>query len=274
MKSINQINAFVQRDAVIGMYHKCGDDYNTFTPNWRNKHFWYKFGERRSQITPCGNFLYAAASDSLKYFCGLKDYDVRRAAHIYGDDHYFTSLRITSISLYLRLTGVYIEVQTSFSKILPQFLKIRVKSSATFENFDFVKYFEERILPEYLYKEGLFRNIQLYYHLNKQDAKKWYLKHYSKPHRSEPGYIDTLDSIYKRLRKKLNLVVSVYNCFNYAQLLRLLKMERAKVKTNVLKEPSPFDLHEQYSSMYDDDEHIEEFINETFSDYPQPAIFI
>lgn len=260
VKSINQINSFCNSNQTIQMYREIDSD-----RSWRSKSYCHHYKHGDSYQSNAGTDLYIAANRYLIDYCGMQQYDCTKYKH-YEIDGFKVS-----INQKITLSGVYIEVyHYGSTEIMPYFSSYKIRSNETYDQFDPIKYFENNILPKYLYASGLFRNIQLCYGCSKKDAISWYKKMNTK----ERVYVVDTDKAWRQLfKRKLNILIENY--FTDSELKTLFKVtSRCNVRTKMFKAPSIWELSEQYGCEYDTEEYIEEFIHDQLSDYPKNSILV
>lgn len=277
--TINQINGRVISNPTIQYYQYLSQDYIKYSDEWRHRYFEFFLSGRQYNITPLGNFIYGAAERDFKRIIqtdtrGLYSYDNKYFAIE------FCNKRIEfQLSLRIDFRGVYLRCDTNF-KAIEQFMgnsfaPIKVRSNSTLAEFDLQEYFIKKILPKYLYPEGIFRNIQIIENCSKKEALEYYRKYLSinATHKYEEERIDSYTAITKRLKKKLNIVACGF--ISEAKLLRVLKTTKTQpVTTELHPEPSFWELSDLYSQTYDEDGHEEQFINHEFEErYSKHSIF-
>lgn len=276
MKTINQINSFVERDQTINFYRELCTDEARWN-SWKNRSFdfcyFYNGQKHEHRVTPAGNWIYGQAVRQLCRYRGTDDF------YNYERDHRSAKTEITfncytlefRLSLEIGLNGIQLIVQTNF-KPFERYQRFAVRSNLTFETFDIADYFQKRILPKYLYAEGLFRNIQVMRNCSKKEALEFYLQ-FVKPAKQEKEFIDTEKAWKHLFLKRLNIEIA--DDLSERLLPRLFNtLERQKTRRKLFKHPSPFELSDMYSSEFDTDGHEEEFLDGIYSDYPKNAMFI
>ena len=277
MKTINQINSFVQRDQTIQFYISLGTQAARWN-DYRNRSFdfcyHYEGKKHPHRVSPAGNWIYGQAWRQLCRYRGTDDFhnyerDHRRARTEYNFNHYNLQF---DLSLEISLQGIILIVQTNF-KSFERYQRFTVKSNSTFEALNIADYFRKKVLPKYLYPEGMFRNIQVMRNCSKKEALEFYLQ-YVKPKKDQvTAYIDTEKAWKKRFLRHLNIEIA--DDISERFLPAIFKTtERQKIRRKLFKHPSAFSLSEMYSSDYDEDGHEEDFLNEFYSEYPKNAMFI
>lgn len=287
-KSINQINAFCDRNQTIAHY-KYFDSNQAKYANpqpWQTRYFDYQYQWRgetyKRRVTPVGNWIYGDAIRELAIYRGTDDnYNYERdTRHVHLDIDDPAGSIAVSITAWLKvdIDGVWIRWDANMKRsalsdepIIPRTDLVRVRSNQTFEALDIEAYFTRFILSKYLYQPGLFRDIQLYLGLSKADAKKWYAV--ARQRSKEKATINPEKPLLRRIRRKLN--IDVKDWFTDRQLVLILKSQRRrKVRHKLFKQPSPFELLDRYHQEYDTDDHLEQFVNEELDDFGKHVIFV
>lgn len=274
MKTINQINSFVERDQTINFYRElCTDEARW--KDYRNRSFdfcyYYEGKKEPRRISPAGTWIYGQAVRQLCRYRGTDDfYNYERDHRSATEEVIFNCYTLEfRLALEIGLNGIQLIVQTNF-KSFERYQRFMVRSNCTFESLDIADYFRKKILPKYLYAEGLFRNIQVMRNCSKKEALEFYLQFVKNPTKE---FIDTEKAWKHRFLKRLN--IDIADDISERILPRLFStMERQKTRRKLFKYPSLFSLSEMYSNEFDTDGHEEEFLNEVYSEYPQNAMFV
>jgi hypothetical protein len=273
MRSINGVNQLLGQDPTIQMYLELSQDKYRYENHWRHRYYEFNRSGRIDRLSQIGNWLYGAAMN--------KFYEIMQLPNEYN---YESTHRGAKVTLYwngyernirLRMCadiiGIYIEcASNSEFKPISGYNRWYVRSNQSFQELDIETYFRKKILPNYLFAEGLFRNIQVYRNLTKQEALQWY-KEYVKSHKD--NIIDIDKALHNRIKKKLNMELQDHLPMNVITSL-LKTMKRKKVRSKLFKHPNSFMLHEMYSNEYDTEDNMETFIHEYYSQFPKNAVFI
>lgn len=271
--SINGLNQKLMQSEIVQTYLKLSSDkyrYENYN-DWRLQSYNFKRFDRVDRLSILGNYIYGAAMRELHDFAGVENYykyeTFNKSANI--EIRFLNYCRDINIYLRTELEGTYIECRGANFKPLSGYNRWFVKSNKPLKDFDFVAYFKQKILPNYLYKEGLFRNAQIMLNTDKKAVLKWY----SEVMKQKDNTIDIDKALQNRLKKKLN--IEMVDFIPYTQIVNVLnKFDRQKRRAKLYKHPSPLEMHDMYLSEHDDDDNIEGFINEFYSEYPKNAIFI
>lgn len=274
MKSINKINGAILNSASINFYNSLSADYDNYRYNWRNRYFTYTLPgwNEPVSLTPAGNFIFREAMRELDRIAGAKGKTKTAKLEL---EYMNEPILHISINTEVNMSGVTISYNTKFAPMKENnFKHFKIRSNETLEALDIEKYFKEKILSKYLFAPGLFRNIQLIRNLSKTEAIQWYktwIKAAQKPDQWE-AEAQASKTLKQRLKKKLN--IRLEDSFKDAYLIHLLKINnRHKRTVQLFREPSIFDMAERYSSHYDTEDNMEEFLEEEFSEFPKKAIF-
>lgn len=274
--TINQLNGRLAANQTIEFYHSLNwyDKDAVNRENWRNRYFKFdRYGESVS-MSVSGNFIYGAAETYFKRIAGISGYDYHR-------DHrqvFFEIEGITGNKLQFQvraeqdMNGVRLVVETNFKPLkgADYYAYFKIRSHSTFAGLDVKEYFMRRVLRKYLFEPGLFRDIQIWKNCSKVEAMQVY-KEIIKP---KPFEVDTWKAWRRLFKRRLNIQISddipetllpsLYHSYQFQ-----------KSRKKLFKQPSVFEMHEEYSSQYDDEENMEGFVNEYFEgNYPKNAIFI
>jgi hypothetical protein len=273
MRSINGVNQLLAHDQTIQMYLELRKEKYRYENHWRHRYYPHNRGGRIDRLSPIGNWLYGAAMTRFYEIMQLPD------RYCYENTHRSTTVtlfwngyeRNIRLRMCADIIGIYIEcASNSEFKPISGYNRWYVHSNQSFKDLNIETYFRKKILPMYLFPEGLFRNIQVYKNLTKAEALEWY-KLYVKA--SKDNVIDIDKALHNRMKKKLN--VELQDHLSMSSILNVLKnTPRFKKRTKMYKHPSPFELHDMYSSEYDDDDNMEAFINQYYSQFPKNATFI
>jgi hypothetical protein len=273
MRSINGVNQLLAQDQTIQMYLELSQEKYRYENHWRHKYYPHNRGGRIDRLSPIGNWLYGAAMTRFYEIMQLPDRYCYDSTHRSANVTLFWNGYERNIRLRMcaDIIGVYIEcASNSDFKPISGYNRWYVRSNQSFQDLNIETYFRKNILPKYLFAEGLFRNIQLYKNLTKQDALKWY-KEYMKSQKD--NVIDIDKALHNRLKKKIN--VELQDHLPMGIIINILKtMKRSKKRAKLFKHPSSFMLHEMYSNEYDTDDDMETFIHEYYSQFPKNAVFI
>jgi hypothetical protein len=150
-----------------------------------------------------------------------------------------------------------------------------MRSNKSLSELDIKEYFDKKILPKILFAPGLFRNIQIVRNCDKKAAIEFYKEYisFNRVVNTEFDEVDTNKALRQRVCKKLNILVECDKTDR--ELLSLLATtDRQKTRKKLFRFPSVWELSEMYANEYDDDIHLEGFVNEIENDYPKNAIFI
>ena len=251
MKTINQWNGFVDsRPSCIEMYKEMCKPENYYAQNnWRYKEFKFVHGYR----TILGNYIFGQAEAEKNYFLhGKRNPIPYRVTHKYIDinidDYRFRcSARIDGLSSKF----VFKMEQTTFApmKDINPFV---VKSNDPMDMFDLERYFKTFLLPKYLFPEGLFRNIQLLFNCSKKEAVEKYKEH--------KGYVSESDRIRiaRGILKRKNIYLPSHCDVEFAEkaVIACINHPRYKKRKEVEKAISPWELMEDLTYQFDDDEDI------------------
>ncbi len=147
------------------------------------------------------------------------------------------------------MSGVFLEVETDFKPFRAEgctrwqpYQRVLIRSNETWEQLDIEKYFLKKVLSKFMYNEGVFRDIQLLYNINKQDAREKYNE--IKAAAKQDEQVDTFKALRQLIKKRVNILIDCNGFFRDSQLLPLLKQPRRKKRANGIKTPS-------FSEVYD-----------------------
>jgi len=250
--TINQINGRLKNCQTIAEYKKNGTDAERYNyKNYRNKSFNFLYGDRPANVSMNGNFIFGAALKSLNRICQLPDkFDVRYRkleVEVFGlriikSKHFILKAEVT-------MSGVFLEIETDFKPFRAEgctrwqpYQRVLIRSNETWEQLDIEKYFLKKVLPKFMYNEGVFRDIQLLFNINKKEAREKYIEISTKAKQNEE--VDTFKSLRQQIKKRVNILVDQNGWFRDSQLLPLLKQPRRKKRANGIKTPS-------FSEVYD-----------------------
>lgn len=274
--TINQLNGRLAANQTIEFYHSLNwyDKDAANRENWRNRYFKFdRYGESVS-MSVSGNFIYGAAETYFKRIAGISGYD-------YSRDHrqvFFEIEGITGNRLQFQvraeqdMNGVRLVVETNFKPMKGEnyYAYFPIRSHSTFANLEVKEYFMQRVLRKYLFAPGIFQNIQIWKNCTKKEA----IEKYKEIKHIKQEEVDIWKAWRQLFKRKLNIQISddipetllpsLYHSYQWQ-----------KGRKKLFKNPSVFEMHEEYSSQYDDDENMEGFVNEYFEgNYPKNAIFI
>lgn len=277
LPTINQINGRLLNQPAIKEYL-----FNSTTKqqwnfdNYKNRSFNFVFlnhynEPRQYNLSINGNFVFAAAMKELATviktttdYCNTH----KKEEYLNIGEIYFT------INTKIDVNGVIMSITTNFkpfdepnennSRIYKTF---KVKSNKTFADFNQIEYLE-KLLNRFLFPAGMFRKIQLMYNLNKTEVAAKYreiLKIWRKPTKES---IDTNLVLIRRIKRKLNISVDPYDIINDWKLINLLKTtKRYKRTAKAVKAPNMFQLLEDATSQFDNEDEIMEYANEYLNEY-------
>lgn len=275
MKTINQINSFIEQDQTINFYVSLCTDYQQYRHNWRNQHFTFLRQDRSpAHLSPAGNWIYGQAVRQLCRYRGTDDFynyerDNRSALMEIDFSHYSLEFKL---KLEIGLQGIQLIVYTNF-KEFKHYERFAVRSNESFESLDIANYFLKKILPKRLYPEGIFRNIQVMRNCSKAKAREFYKEHVSLTRERKPEYIDTEKAWKQLFLRRFN--IEICDSINEKSLPRIAgSMKRQGTRKKLFKYPSMFELCDRYSSEHDEDGHEEEFLSEVENEYPKNVMFI
>jgi hypothetical protein len=269
--TINQLNGRIASNPTIQFYESLYE----WRSDWRNRSFMFKRRDELVSLSITGNFIYGAAMREYERIAGISGYDYHRdSKQEYWDiEGVFGKLQF-QVRLQRSMNGVKMSVETNFNAItdVRRTVFFKVKSNKTFEELGAREYFEKRILPQYLYAPGIFRNIQIWMNCGKKEALQKYKE--LKENGKEPFEVDVFKAWRRLFKRRLNIQVADFFPEHY--LPAIYKSYQYQNKRKILfKQPSTFELHDYYSNEHDDDENMESFVNEYFdSNFPKNAIFI
>jgi hypothetical protein len=281
--TINQINGRLAANQTIQFYHSLnwyGNHPNR--DNWRNKHFKFSRFGQEDRLTPAGNFIYAAALRQFQLIAGINTgYDYNRDnKSVFFELECYDHLLQFQVRVKRDMDGVRLEVNTNFKpiKVNDEYQTVFVvRSNKTFEEFDVKEYFINQVLPKYLYAPGVFRNIQIWKKCSKKEAIEIY-KRLFKLRKPEPmTEYDREEMIIKAWIRMFKIKKNIELCdtWNNGQLLLIFNnFKYQKKHKKLFRHPSVFEMHEAYTREHDDDDHIEEFVNEIYDDYPKNSLFV
>ncbi len=276
--TINQINGRLLNAQDINEYQKNGSDYERYnTANYKNRYFNFVFGERSANITINGTFVYCAAEKQLCDIAGLKtnDYYTNQKSAIYKAICPSTGVtQEFNLTVKIEFSGVWLQVRTNFKGMQGNstgygnfYSCFQVRSNYAFQELDILSYFETKILPKYMYKEGLIRSLQIIYNVSKKEVIVKY-KDLARTIKNNTFEVDIFAALRRRIRRKLNILVDEYSNLNNGHLTHILKnFSRQAKPTKVVKAPSIWELHEHCSQIADTDEGIMEEANNVLNEY-------
>ena len=269
--TINQINGRIKQNPTIQYFLQLDRERDSYAVPYSDRNYRsreYDFctyrpdgtkDTRRVSIT--GNFLFIAACKEFASICGLANRYESRATK-YGNyelsfnDKIYASFNVRLVaSVYY---GVCIEVESYHSNAL-KFQRHQVRSNQTFEALDHIAYFEKYILPKHYFAPGLFRNIQMVYNLTKSQVADKYRQLAAQWKLNASQDTDDLKyaAITRRLRRKKNLLVKWF--INPGKLMNVLISSgypRQPKPIELCEMPNVWDLHDQLSREFDDDDDI------------------
>lgn len=282
MRTINQVNAFVDRNQTL-LYYKRENykHYNVAIPynHYCHRDFQFRHGGYRWRCSPLGTFIYDQAKKYLYDYCGLKEKRsnessplIRRVSYTLPDDAAWEwTLRIE-----INFWGVWFTAESWHARFTPEHIKIKLRSNQSFEEFDLVGYFEREILPKYLYKEGFFRELQLIHNWKKKEAQDAHREAWAniiaamkKPQRETH---DVYKAVYRHLRRKWNIDVQDFDAFSVT-LKELLNLKRKYTPFKHRMILHTFPSFDYFETDGDIDEVETEFW-EVMNSYPPNTLFV
>lgn len=272
MKTINQINGRIHRNETIQKYFELGVD-KWAHDTWQNRSYNFIFGERKSNQSVTGTFIYGAAIKELQLLTGSDgnyNYDRDNKRMTYKVDYNNRSLYFDVIAN-VDINGITLVIQNTNFKPAEKFKRYLIRSNETWQNFDLNTYFENKILPEYLYAPGLFRNMQIIYGIDKKEVPakyKWMRGIFN-----QPTEIDIQKAWRQLFKKRFNVILS--DCFNDTKINRMLNtFTWNKTRSKAVNSPSIMELYDHCSSVSDTDNGmISEFWN-VINEYDKNTILI
>lgn len=268
-RSINQINGRLTSSPDINFYLKLSEEQSKYKNiGWRGKYFNYKFTYDSGRvdirnITPIGNFIYLRASNAMHDIAQVDRHryiwnTVSKSAN-YSLEFQDNTI-VIGLKLSLEMTGVYLQVSAERRDRAEYFMPLKrevfkVRSNETIDNINLVAYFERNILPKFFHAPGIFRNIQIYYGIDKKAAIQKYKDLYcSKRQQPEEDQEEMrYKALTRRLSKKKNIICQDW-ILTERQLIQALNTEPYRRQKRELRPtPSPWALLDELSQEYDDE---------------------
>ncbi len=276
--TINQLNGRLSNNPTINFYLSLCTDKSRYSGDWRHKYFNYKRGERVDSLSPSGNYIYGAAQREFERLINSQYYNFERDHKRGNLDIEFSGYKLEfRVKAEQNIQGCFLSCETNFKPIGQSLLAYhshKIKSNSTFADLDIIQYLETRILPKYLFANGIFRNIQIIRNCSKAEAIQFYKDNISlfrEKRQPENDIYKAWKQLYKR---RLN--IEICEDLNPKYMAALFNSyTRQKTRQKLFKQPSLFEMAEAYHSENDTEDNMEQFVNDWYGDnYPKNSIFI
>lgn len=297
MRTINQINNFTNTNPTARYYMDLCKRHDRRETGRQFQHY---NGRGRGRYTPFGHDIYINLEKQFSLFVAgsmkrfLDYYEKSRSVYEYYPEYDITihaKLEMDIINgVYLHITEVvwgdytspltmtdterkYVYRWTGFDR--GKYNVLDVKSNSDFQNFNARDYLLKNYIRKNFCAPGLFLRVQQYKNIKKEAVVQEYRKMKSEldtrkflPEEIEKG-------IWNRLKRHYNIQGDPLD-YTQKQIKHFLFNEAKHQKTRkiLMKGQSVFEIHEAYTSEYDDDENMESFFYSYIdSEYPANALF-